>query len=175
MLVAKVTCVWLSPSVSVHVLEEPAGFKYDVCAGMLTLSSTIQTCVAVKKKKKKGKWITSDLVCHAEQRVSAGDLSVSTCPHTCCWDEWYWCPGSQRRNLSSLISLLRASGGNQVNCERDSLLDCRTQHVLLLFMCVRKRRRQSSTSVAQLMNIFFTHRLLDMTTVCRFLFFSGRK
>lgn len=53
MLVAKVTCVWLSPSVSVHVLEEPAGFKYDVCAGMLTLSSTIQTCVAVKKKKKK--------------------------------------------------------------------------------------------------------------------------
>lgn len=53
MLVAKVTCVWLSPSVSVHVLEEPAGFKYDVCAGMLTLSSTIQTCVAVKKKQKK--------------------------------------------------------------------------------------------------------------------------
>lgn len=53
MLVAKVTCVWLSPSVSVHVLEEPAGFKYDVCAGMLTLSSTIQTCVAVKKQKKR--------------------------------------------------------------------------------------------------------------------------
>lgn len=135
MLVAKVTCVWLSPSVSVHVLKQPAGFWiWRVCWQAHAVEHNTNLCSSKKKKEKSG--LTAMSVRHAEQRVRAGDLSVSTCPSVCSRDELYWCSGSLRWNLSSLILLLRARGGNQGNSEKDVLLDCRTQHVLLLFVCV---------------------------------------
>lgn len=79
----------------------------------------VNLCSGEKKEKEKKTWhvwnhVTSQSglrvtrVYHALQWVTAGDLSVSICLYTCCWDEWYWFFCIHRRNLSCSISLFGA-------------------------------------------------------------------